>query len=149
MEIQIIRKYNEQATNGILFLDGKKIGYTIELPWKNNMRRVSCIPEGIYKVKKRYTSRFGWHLLVEDVPNRDMILVHAFNDAVKESKGCIAPVAMVTGYGKGTLSRSSLKRLMELLDPVFRQLKPVYLTIKKQQDECTNKKSTGANTAVL
>ena len=36
MELQLIRTYNEQGTNGELFINGKKIGNTIELPWKNN-----------------------------------------------------------------------------------------------------------------
>ena len=149
MEIQIIRKYNEQGTNGILFLDGKKIGYTIELPWKNNMRRVSCIPEGKYKLRKRYTTAFGLHCVVEKVTGRDGILIHAFNNALRESKGCIAPVISITGYGQGLESRWALKSLMKLLEPAFQKFETIFLTIKKQTDEQHISKGTRANAKVL
>jgi len=61
---------------------------TIELPWKNNERQVSCIPEGTYRVKKRFSPRFENHFILEDVPNRDLILIHHGNYK-KDVKGCI------------------------------------------------------------
>lgn len=149
MQIELIRQYHEKGTNGELFLKGKKIGYTIELPWKNNQRRVSCIPEGSYKLRKRYTTRFGWHCLVEDVNGRDAILIHAFNDALKESKGCIGPVTRIDGPGRGSESRWALKCLMEYLEPAFKRLEPIFLTIKKQDDEINSRKSTRAHAKVL
>jgi hypothetical protein len=138
MEIKLIREYFEQGTNGQLFIRGKKIGNTIELPWKNNERRVSCIPEGRYKIIKRYTTRFGWHLLIEEVPGRYGILIHAFNNALKESKGCIAPVSTITGEGKGNASRMALTRLLAILNPVFEKVESIYLTIKKQDHGINN-----------
>ncbi len=149
MEIQLLRQYHANGTNGVLLLDGKKIGYTIELPWRNNQRRISCIPEGRYRIRKRYTMRFGWHCLVENVTGRDMILIHAFNDALKESKGCIAPVTAIEGPGRGSSSRAALKKFMSLVSQEFDQLKPVYLTIKKDDHEHDSQKSTKADTKVL
>ena len=65
---------------------------TLELPFKDNQRSISCIPEGEYKVRLRLAresaSRDYLHLLIEDVPNRDWILFHRGNSA-KDTRGCI------------------------------------------------------------
>ena len=135
MEILLIRQYHANGTNGVLYIAGKKIGNTIELPWGNNQRYISCIPEGRYKIRKRYTTRFGWHCWVENVPGRDAILIHAFNNALKESKGCIAPVTTITGEGKGSSSKQALKKLMDILDHAFVLPESIYLTIKTNDND--------------
>ncbi len=135
MELTIERTYGVNGTNGKLYLDGKLIGDTIELPWRENRRRISCIPEGRYRIKRRFSEKFNWHCYVESVTGRDGILIHAFNNALKESKGCIAPVTKVEGPGTGSLSRAALARLMHLLASAFDRRQPVFLTIKKQKDE--------------
>ena len=116
MELELIRTYFPNGTNGLIRLaqDDKKgiICNTIELPWIDNKHRVSCIPEGRYELTKRYSLRFGWHLLVNKVVDRSYILIHAFNDALKESKGCIAPVSICSGEGRGSNARLSLKKLL-------------------------------------
>ena len=96
MKPELIRTYFAEGTNGILLLDGAAICPTIELPWKNNQSRISCIPEGKYKLIKRYSPHFKWHLQVMDVPGRELILIHPANDALRELQGCIAPVAQLT-----------------------------------------------------
>lgn len=101
MKLVLKRQYFSSGTNGTLSFNGKEICKTIELPWKENQRRISCIPEGIYKVSKRFSSKFKWHLEVMNVKNRDYILFHPANDALKELNGCIAPVSELTGKGKG------------------------------------------------
>ena len=53
MELELIRKYFSEGTNGeVLYMD-RLVTYTIELPWKNNLARVSCIPEGEDELIKR------------------------------------------------------------------------------------------------
>jgi Family of unknown function (DUF5675) len=52
---------------------------TLELPWLNNKSRVSCIPVGTYKVVKRDSPKYGAHFHVQNVPGRDMILIHQGN----------------------------------------------------------------------
>jgi hypothetical protein len=131
MELILERRYFPTGTNGKLFLDGQLICSTIELPWRANMRQVSCIPEGKYEIRKRYTARFGYHLMVKDVTGRSNILIHAFNNALEESKGCIAPVSECRGAGQGTFSRASLKKLTAIVYPELENSKPVFLTIKK------------------
>lgn len=135
MELELIRTYHPRATNGILLLAGKRVCYTIELPWKNNKCLVSCIPEGRYEIRKRYSPRFGWHLLLVNVPARQCILLHPANDALKELKGCIAPVTSLLAPGKGILSKMAVNKLLAILSPALDYRQPVFLIIKSNNDE--------------
>ena len=101
MELELLRIYHPKGSNGNLSANGVGLCHTIELPWKENKNQVSCIPEGRYELVKRYSAKFKWHLLVKDVPDRVLILIHPANDALKELKGCIAPVFILTEEGKG------------------------------------------------
>ena len=58
MVIMITRTYFPELTNGKLECEGKFICNHIELPWKNNETKVSCIPEWKYFIKKRYSKKF-------------------------------------------------------------------------------------------
>jgi hypothetical protein len=133
MELKLVRAYFPNGTNGELLLDGEKICATIELPWKENKRRISCIPEGRYELRKRYTPRLGKHFKLKDVPERSGILIHAANDAMKELKGCIAPVTNLTGQGKGTNSRLALARLVHTVYPAFENGECAWLEIMSDE----------------
>ena len=135
MELELIRSYFPAGVNGEILLNGKRVCSSIELPWKNNQHRISCIPEGRYALTKRYSQRFGDHLLLNDVADRSYILIHAYNDALKESKGCIAPVSICTGQGKGNNSRVALKRILAMVYPELTKGNKVYLTIKSKSHE--------------
>ena len=130
MKPELIRTYFSTGTNGILLLDGAAICSTIELPWKNNLSPISCIPEGEYKLMKRYSSRFKWHLQLVDVPGRELILIHPANDAITELKGCIAPVSVLTGAGKGNFSQMAFKKITSNLFPILDSGSNIFLTIK-------------------
>ena len=84
--------FSKESTIGELFLNGERICDTLENPWLDNQRNISCIPEGEYKVRLRLpresATRDYIHLLVKDVPNRDWILFHRWNSA-KDSRGCV------------------------------------------------------------
>ena len=84
--------FTEVSTIGNLYLDGEWLCDTLELPYKDNQRSISCIPEGQYKVRLRTAresaTRDYLHLLIQDVPNRDFILVHIGNKS-SDSRGCI------------------------------------------------------------
>ena len=93
INLLIIRDtFSEESTVGELFLNGERMCDTLELPYINNERNISCIPEGEYKVRLRLAresaTRDYLHLLVKDVPNRDYILFHRGNSA-KDTSGCI------------------------------------------------------------
>jgi hypothetical protein len=116
MVLELSRTYFPDGTNGKLECDGKLICNTIELPWKMNETKVSCIPEGKYFIKKRYSRKFQWHLEVIDVKNRSFILFHPANNALKELNGCIAPVTKISGPGLGLQSRLAFAKLKDLVD---------------------------------
>ena len=123
MEISIHRWYFANGTNGDLVLNGKLICHTIVLPWKENEHAHSCIPEGSYRLTRRFTEHLGHHFLVENVPGRDLILIHPANDALKELKGCIAPVTELLGHGLGSESRKALDCLISLADAEAERLR--------------------------
>ena len=115
MVLRLSRTYFPDGTNGKLECEGKFICNTIELPWKKNETKVSCIPEGKYFIKKRYSNKFKWHLEVLDVKNRSLILFHPANNALQELKGCIAPVTKLSGPGLGLMSRKAFTKLKDLV----------------------------------
>ena len=117
MEILLERMYFPEGTTGVLSFEGTEICKTIELPWRNNQKRISCIPEGKYKIRKRFSAKFKWHLELTNVKNRSFILIHPANNALKELNGCIAPVTQITGEGRGNESRKAFEKLKKLVFP--------------------------------
>lgn len=140
MELVVFRTYQPDGTNGELYLDQQLQCYTIELPWKDNQPQVSCIPEGRYELKKRYSPRFGQHLWVMGVAGRALILIHPANDALKELRGCIAPVSYLSGPGKGQESKKAFGRLLQLVFAALEK-EPVFLNLKAKDDEHKGKGS--------
>ena len=93
INLLIIRDtFTDKSTIGELFLNGERFCDTLELPYKDNQRSVSCIPAGEYKVRLRYPRESGTrnylHLLVQEVKDRSYILFHRGNSA-KDTRGCI------------------------------------------------------------
>ena len=95
MRIQLIRDSDDGVcTLGRMYCEGDFMCYTIERPWKNNERRVSCIPEGTYPLTTKEYGRF-WDKynkpipILEDTDPRSEILIHPANYA-KDLAGCIA-----------------------------------------------------------
>lgn len=119
MNLVLKRTYLMNGTNGCIYHNDVLICRTIELPWRENKQSVSCIPEGIYKLRKRYSTKFNWHMEIIGVINRSIILIHPANNAAKELKGCIAPVTSLIGSGVGTDSRKAFNKLRNL---VFKSL---------------------------
>ena len=130
MVLELSRTYFPDGTNGILECKGKLICLTIELPWKNNETKVSCIPEGKYFIKKRYSKKFQWHLEVLDVKNRSLILFHSANNALQELNGCIAPVTKFSGPGLGLQSQNVFTKLKKLVFKVLDLDEEVSIIIK-------------------
>lgn len=129
MVLRLSRTYFPEGTNGKLECEGKFICNTIELPWKKNETKVSCIPEGKYFIKKRYSNKFKWHLEVLDVKNRSLILFHPANNALQELKGCIAPVTKLSGPGLGLMSRKAFTKLKDLVYTALESKESVELIV--------------------
>jgi hypothetical protein len=130
MVLVLHRTYFPEGTQGTLEWKGTIVCYTIELPWLDNQRRISCVPEGEYVLQKRFSPKFNWHLHLRNVPGRDLILIHPANDAATELLGCIAPVAKHTGIGKGSSSRKALKKLKTLVYAALERNEEVKISIQ-------------------
>ena len=140
MVLWLSRTYFPEGTNGKLECEGKFICNTIELPWKKNETKVSCIPEGEYFIKKRYSNKFKWHLEVLDVKNRSLILVQPANNALRELNGCIAPVTKLSGPGLGLMSRKAFAKLKELVYKALDTGESIELIVKSDSQMGMTKK---------
>lgn len=94
MEITHERVYLPNQTLGSWYNEAHEVlCKTLELPWKDNKRNVSCFPEGRYFVTKEppipvddltteldesggRKPRDYWHFRIHNVPGRSGILVH-------------------------------------------------------------------------
>jgi hypothetical protein len=119
MTLVLTRTYFPDGTNGVIRCESTFICNTIELPWKKNEATVSCIPEGNYFIRKRYSNKFKWHLEIMDVENRKFILIHPANNALLELNGCIAPVTQISGPGLGLMSRKAYYKFKDLIYKVL------------------------------
>ncbi len=109
---------NQEVTIGAIYYNDTLICNCFELPWRENMVGVSCIPPGVYQLRKRWSPKFQRPLYeVQDVPGRTHILIHAAN-YTSQLRGCIAPFTeVVTTAGKffATGSGKAVKVLETLI----------------------------------
>ncbi len=94
--VTITRSYRPSETPGELFASNAGLTMscnTLELPWIQNKRNVSCIPTGTYQVKWVFKiGKFGWVYEIQNVPGRSGILFHSGNYAAGKKvdiEGCI------------------------------------------------------------
>lgn len=80
---------------------------TVELPWLNNQRNISCIPVGTYTVVKRTSEKYGTHFQILNVPDRAMILIHAGN-YYTQTQGCI-----LVGSGYQDINQDNVRDVVE------------------------------------
>jgi hypothetical protein len=131
IRFHINRTYEKAQTKGNFSVE--KVGevfkcLSLELPWKLNKSQVSCIPEGTYPVKIRYSQKYGTHLHIQDVPDRDLILIHwgnyagSLNPKTKspDIKGCVLVGKYYEDISKDGISeiltsKSTFNRIMEFV----------------------------------
>ena len=125
-------EFTDKSTIGKLHLNDEMFCDTLELPWLDNQRSISCIPEGEYKVRLRLAresaTRDYLHLLVEDVEGRSYILVHIGNYP-KDTKGCI-----LVGQGRQQdfVSNSTLAMDLLMQEIIYLGGKNIKLIIKNK-----------------
>jgi len=79
---------SDQGTEGFLTqLESEFFCRTLELPWRDNQRSISCIPAGEYIVRIRQSPKYGKIYWVTNVPDRNWILIHSGNVAGDVKKG--------------------------------------------------------------
>lgn len=89
--MRLERVYLPTETLGSIYSpSGELICKTLELPWLENKRSVSCIPEGSYRViyQPPKPGRDYEYFRLPLVPGRSGILIHRIT-FVKDLKGCI------------------------------------------------------------
>ena len=104
MKLDVVRtQFGADATNGLLFVDGKFECFTLEDQVREGSKimKETAIPLGEYEIKFRniggydskYRARYGtdWHngmLELQDVPNFTYILIHTGNTD-EHTAGCL------------------------------------------------------------
>ena len=94
MKLTLIRDEDTgKETIGRMYCMNEFMCYTIERPWLDNKRRVSCIPKGTYSLSTKEYGRFydKYNLpipILGGTDPRSEILIHPANYA-KDLAGCI------------------------------------------------------------
>lgn len=136
--IIIVRtEYTTHQTLGVmLVIQDHKLVYhcnTLELPWQNNERRISCVPPGTYRIVKEYSARFNtmlWEL--KDVPGRSECKIHTAN-YVHQLNGCIAPGKQYVDInGDGFLDITNSRTALTALHDALSELTETTITIYGQ-----------------
>jgi hypothetical protein len=138
MEIVVKRIYRPTSTtgSGYVFNEKKELVFefkTLELPWKDNQKNISCIPEGEYLVWKMHPNakRKYQYFWVQDVPGRDSILWHPGN-YTHQILGCTLPGETLVDMDNDSIiditnTGHTLKILTALMPDKFK------LTIEKDE----------------
>jgi SH3-like domain-containing protein len=128
------KEYSDKQVLGDLTLydDNNSVVFTcktLELPWRNNESKVSCIPtntyRAIYRGENEGSGKYGKHYRIlqadgkTEVPGRSFILIHSGNH-FWDIKGCILVGVShqdinKDGYNDVTGSRPTMVKLVELV----------------------------------
>ena len=150
MVIKLNRIYEEKVTPGTLFINGKQKCYTLERPWVDNERTISCIPEGCYEIGLKLYGK--WHerwkdkdwyrgvIMLHGTEPRSEILIHTAN-YVRQLNGCIAPGLSFGKEGDGVTciwnSRQALLDLYPVIaDAIFAK---EYVELQIESNEVNKK----------
>jgi hypothetical protein len=116
---------SDQGTEGILSYPNFKC-CTLELPWRDNAKSISCIPAEEYDVELKLSNKYGRIYWVTKVPDRTGILIHSGNYAGDISKGFKSHVmgCILLGKEMGFLgrqrailnSRITVREFMEVMN---------------------------------
>ena len=102
----------DEGTFGKLYIDGKFVCYTGELPRdggdpnKDNETCVDCIPAGTYECNYLVSPKFKCkYYRLQNVPNRSGVLIHTGNYCGNTKKGLQSNVegCIIVGLGFGEL----------------------------------------------
>jgi hypothetical protein len=106
---------NDVRTLGAMFDGEERIAETLELPWRDNQRGVSCIPEGTYECHLAHSPSRGYDVYwLQDVPGRQDVQIHIGNFP-KDIRGCIL-VGTKRGKDSVLSSKKAFSMFMERMD---------------------------------
>lgn len=90
------------------------LALTLELPWRENKKKISCIPPGTYPIRRHHSPRFGVCVAIDNVPGRSAIRIHAGN-LPRHSTGCVLPgltTGILSGEAALQYSQPALNRIL-------------------------------------
>lgn len=126
----------DQGTFGVIESPSGKRFFTIELPWRENKRRLSCIPAGRYTCIWHPSKKFGVVPLITGVPGRDAILMHRGNFAGDVTLGYSSDYLGCIGVGLGVAQRASAGRTQKMIvssavacERLFSELRPEHFEL--------------------
>lgn len=118
--VTLTRAYqSDDVTLGMLKIQGVDHApiYTLENPWIDNKPYISCIPEDGYICEKHNGAKFKDCWILQGVPNRSAILIHAGNRET-DTTGCIL-VGLRSGYLGEDIAVLDSHDAMELLRKIL------------------------------
>lgn len=120
-------KTGSSGTFGLLSLSNGINLFTGELPWKNNLPNVSCIPAGTYHAALAYMPHFQRNMyLLESIPSRNSVFIHPGNwcgdvslGLKSDVLGCIClgeSLGILAGQDAVVNSGEAVENFMEFLN---------------------------------
>lgn len=121
MKVTLIRDHSlPNGTEGRMVI-GEMTLFTLEEPWKDNRKGISCIPKGTYKCvphgwgQTQFKQKKCWE--ITHVQGRSGILIHVGN-TVLDIEGCVL-VGMQRGVLKGLPAVLQSKLAMDIMRGVI------------------------------
>ena len=128
LTLRLVLTRTERTSDGVF---GRLTGagldlHTLEDDWRNNAPRISCIPAGVYALRRTVYYKHGYETFeVTNVPGRSRILIHPANTE-EDVEGCIG-VGLRRGHlriarDEDTGERNVMKRAVVASRPAFDRL---------------------------
>jgi hypothetical protein len=149
LEIMIVRtSENAASTTGELYVGGRFVAHTLELPWKENRSYISSIPVGTYSSHLRYDKADGWRIQIDGVPGRSGVQLHVGNYP-SQIEGCVLVGLEVFNaddrLGRSAEAYAALRRAFYgAEDPLLTPNKAIRVTVRYQPRATTLRSAAGA-----
>ncbi len=117
MNLTLTRIYSkEDCTIGVLADGNTLLCYTLENPWRDNQKDISCIPTGHYTCKP-HSRRHSDTWRIVGVPDRKGIVFHSGNTE-SDTRGCILPGSVIGSLERKRAVLGSRRALNKLRDHI-------------------------------
>lgn len=112
---------SDKGTFGVLIYKNKPVCVTAEPPWLDNKKSISCIPSGVYSCTKHNGAKYKNVWKLNNVKDREAILIHQGNFPLIDTNGCILVGSSYIINGNGGISESvnTLNILRKILPESF------------------------------
>jgi hypothetical protein len=115
MQLELLRVgQSPRGTFGVIRYEQIPFVLTLERPWVNNEKDVSCIPAGAYRCRKIRSPKFGDTYEICNVQNRTNVLFHKGN-FLYDTHGCILVGEEFSGTFDRPFVASSERGFLELM----------------------------------